>query len=293
MDEYNPYKNMTLRQELEARFDEADRQQKEQDALDYIRNNMQFQPNVTENVNAYQQPTGWNNLPNNNFSFGSSTIGQHIDNAVNQPNGYFQNSNKGSTNNTFVKSNNNLQNNNIPVWDNVKDFAQNAVNAVAPYIPTYYIGYGIGTAQNMLPQIRNNIADAYNIYKDNGLYSLGKKYAEPSVRRALQAKEDIAPLDIPDVNKHQYISCIGSTDGLIAVAETLGGGMAKEITDTKYKLTNPQKRQAYGGVSGVFADAEKDFKNDIIGSAVGYIAGKQNIPDICEFLLHYPINFKW
>ena len=47
MDEYNPYKNMTLRQELEARFDEVDRKQKEQDALDYIRNNMQ---NVTNKI---------------------------------------------------------------------------------------------------------------------------------------------------------------------------------------------------------------------------------------------------
>ncbi len=43
----NPYKNMTLRQELEARFDEVDRKQKEQDALDYIRNNMQ---NVTNKI---------------------------------------------------------------------------------------------------------------------------------------------------------------------------------------------------------------------------------------------------
>ena len=35
MNEYNPYKNMTLRQELEARFDEADRKQKEQEAIEY------------------------------------------------------------------------------------------------------------------------------------------------------------------------------------------------------------------------------------------------------------------
>ena len=87
MDEYNPYKNMTLRQELEARFAEVDRKQKEQDALDYIRNNMQFSQNNAGNINTDQQPNGWSSPTNNNSGFGGSTVGQHIDNAVNQPNG--------------------------------------------------------------------------------------------------------------------------------------------------------------------------------------------------------------
>ena len=86
MDEYNPYKNMTLRQELEARFAEVDRKQKEQDALDYIRNNMQFSPNNAGNINTGQQPNGWSSPTNNNSGFGVSTVGQHIDNAVHQPN---------------------------------------------------------------------------------------------------------------------------------------------------------------------------------------------------------------
>ena len=60
MDEYNPYKNMTLRQELEARFNEADRKQKEQDALDYIRNNMQSQSQLSGNKNTYLQPSSTN-----------------------------------------------------------------------------------------------------------------------------------------------------------------------------------------------------------------------------------------
>ena len=63
MDEYNPYKNMTLRQELEARFNEVDRKQKEKDALDYIRNNMQFQPQTSLwsgiNVPDVGTPTVW------------------------------------------------------------------------------------------------------------------------------------------------------------------------------------------------------------------------------------------
>ena len=47
------------------------------------------------------------------------------------------------------------------------------------------------------------------------------------------------------------------------------------------------------GISGVFADAGKDLKNDVIGSALGYVAGRQGIPGLCDFLLSYPINVKW
>ena len=84
MDEYNPYKNMTLQQELEARFAEVDRKQKEQDALDYIRNNMQFSPNNAGNINTDQQPNGWSSLSNSNSGFDSSTVSQYLNNATNQ-----------------------------------------------------------------------------------------------------------------------------------------------------------------------------------------------------------------
>ena len=36
-------------------------------------------------INSQSQPTGWSNLSNSNSGFGSSTVGQHIANAVNQP----------------------------------------------------------------------------------------------------------------------------------------------------------------------------------------------------------------
>ena len=184
------------------------------------------------------------------------------------------------------------QQNNMTAWNSVKDFAQKTVNHLAPYTPTYYVGYGIGAAQNILPQLKNGLSDVYNLYKNEGLYSVGKNYAEPSVQKALQAKDEVAPLDISDVNKHQYISCIGSTGGFLATAETLAGGLYKEIQDTKDKIANPQKRMSYGGILGVLGDAKKDMKNDFIGATAGYIAGRYNVPKSCNLLLSYPIKFE-
>ena len=184
------------------------------------------------------------------------------------------------------------QENNMTAWNSVKDFAQNAVNHLAPYTPTYYVGYGIGAAQNILPQLKNGLSDVYNLYKNEGLYSVGKNYAEPSVQKALQAKEEVAPLDISDVNKHQYVSCIGSTDGLLATVETLAGGLYKEMQDAKDKIADPQKRVAYGGILGVLGDGKKDLKNDFIGATAGYIAGRYNVPKSCNLLLSYPIKFE-
>ncbi len=267
MDEYNPYKNMTLRQELEARFDEVDRKQKEQDALDYIRNNMQFSPNNAGNINTDQQPTGWSDQTNINPSFG----GANADTLKNTSDYLHPYTPKPT------------------MWENVKDVA----NAALPYIPTYPLEYGMAVAQNTLPQIKDTISDAYNIYKKGGLYALGKQYAEPSVKQAIQAKDEITPLNISDINKHQYISCVGATGGPLAAIETLGGGMYKEVQDTKDKLTNSNKREAYGGVSGVLEDAWKDLKNDVFGGVTGYIAGKQGIPWLCELLRYFPINPKW
>ncbi|MBQ8464787.1 MAG: hypothetical protein IJ545_02120 [Alphaproteobacteria bacterium] len=157
---------------------------------------------------------------------------------------------------------------------------------------TSNIGSNIENRQQTASQPQNSISDAYSIYKNKGLYGLGMKYAEPSVQQAIQAKDRIAPLPISDVNKHQYISCVGSTGGPLATLETLGGGIYKEIQDTKDKLMDPQKRKAYGGALGVLGDGAKDLKNDFIGSAFGYTVGKYNLPDLCDVLLYNPINFE-
>ena len=174
-------------------------------------------------------------------------------------------------------------------YDNSQKTLQTAIDNVSPYIPTYYIGSAVANVQNKLPKIKKVLSDAYNSYKDDGLYEVGKKYAEPSVQRALEAKEAIAKLPISDVNKHQYLSCIGATDGLLASAETLGGGLYKEIQDTKDKITNPTKRQSYGGIYGVLQDAGKDLSNDVKGAWKGLWSDN---PDECEELLPKPYRNK-
>ncbi len=120
---------------------------------------------------------------------------------------------------------------------------------------------------------------------DNGVDSYGVDHSGFSTQDELQ-------FDISDVNKHQYVSCIGSTDGLLATAETLAGGLYKEMQDTKDKIADPQKRVAYGGILGVLGDAKKDLKNDFIGATAGYIAGRYNVPETCNLLLSNPIKFE-
>ena len=170
------------------------------------------------------------------------------------------------------------------ITDNIANLPKVTPIPVATAVPQQEI-------QNSV-QPQNTLSEAYNIYKNKGLYGLGMQYAEPSVQQAIQAKNIIASLPVSDVNKHQYISCIGSTGGALATAETLAGGLYKELNDTIDKLTDSQKRQSYGGSLGVLKDAAKDLKNDFIGSAVGYTAGKYNLPDLCNALLYNPINLK-
>ena len=188
----------------------------------------------------------------------------------------------------------------------MKQYNNHGITSNYPQYTTNFWGssadnnYGFGTSnienniENMQTtnQSQNSISDAYNTYKNEGLYGLGMQYAEPSVQQAIQAKDRIAPLPISDVNKHQYVSCVGSTGGPLATLETLGGGIYKEIQDTKDKLMDPQKRKAYGGALGVLGDAAKDLKNDFIGSAFGYTVGKYNLPDLCDVLLYNHINFE-
>ncbi len=191
-----------------------------------------------------------------------------------QPTGYFQDSNIGSTNY-------NLQSNNTSALDNVKDFAQNAVNAVAPYTPTYHLGYGMAVAQNTF----NKLRDLYNAYKQNGAKYAAQQHGEPSVKRAIKAAEWLTPLPISDINKHQYVSCVGSTGGLLATAETLAGGAKKEIDDYKKKMNDPQLFEQYGGQSGILYDIKNDLGNDIKGAWRGFWSDN---PDECEELLPEP-----
>ena len=172
----------------------------------------------------------------------------------------------------------NISSDGSPAWDNVKNFTQNAVNAIAPYIPTYYVGYGIGTAQNTF----NKLKDLYGAYKQNGATYAAQQYGEPSVKRAIKAAEWLTPLPISDVNKHQYVSCVGSTGGPLAMTETIVGGVKKEIDDYKKKVKDSQLFEQYGGRKGILKDNIGDFVNDVKGAWKGIFS---NNPEECEELL--------
>ena len=169
------------------------------------------------------------------------------------------------------------------VWSSVKKLAQNTVNAVAPYTPTYYVGYSVGMAQNTF----NKLKDLYGAYKQNGATVAAQQYGEPSVRQAMKAADWLSSVPISDVNKHQYVSCVGSTGGLLAMAETLAGGAKKEIDDYNKKMNNEDLLKQYGGKLGVIGDGIKDLGNDVIGAWKGLWTDNS---EECEELL--PMQYR-
>mgnify|MGYP007070231268 CR=1 FL=1 len=208
----------------------------------------------------------WGTSKDNNYGFGTSNIEKNIENIK-----YHDTSLKSSISNSespLSRDNNALKMNDVGILEQTKDFLQNTST-----------------------ELKNNISDAYNTYKNDGLYALGKQYAEPSVKRAMKAADWLTELPISDVNKHQYVSCVGSTGGPLATTETLAGGVYKEILDTKNKLSDPQKKQAYGGVLGVLADAQKDLANDFKGAWRGFKT--RNPLDCEEFLPTYLRYYKY
>ena len=210
------------------------------------------------NNNGFNGTNSGQGLVNNDYTLKTESL-------VGQPSGYFQNNNSdsgvnnqqsfvvnnytASTSTTMRQPNNGMQNSvkdNSSALGSVKDFTQNTVNAIAPYIPTYYVGYGIGIAQNTL----------------NKLGSIDR--------------------NVSDINKHQYVSCIGSSGGPLATVETIAGGVKKEIDDYNKKMNNENLLKQYGGKWGVIGDGIKDLGNDVIGAWKGLWA---NNPYECEELL--------
>ena len=115
----------------------------------------------------------------------------------------------------------------------------------------YNLGYDAG---ERLHDYINDISKNPNEY-DN-LSSLGKAQAEANRLTAMQ---------ISDVNKHRYVSCVGSFDGPFAAAATGLAGIYKEGNDLYRKWNNPR----YGTNGEIIQDSIKDLKNDVIGIAKG------------------------
>ena len=66
-----------------------------------------------------------------------------------------------------------------------------------------------------------------------------------SVGRALSESDRIKNLNISDINKHRYVSCIGAQDGIVSAGTTFAGGLLKEGNDLKNKIINAENNPHY------------------------------------------------
>ena len=135
--------------------------------------------------------------------------------------------------------------------------------------------------------IDNIFNDAQNIGYDLTTYFItGKpnKYEEnkSSVGRALSESDRIKNLNISDINKHRYVSCIGAQDGIVSAGTTFAGGLLKEGNDLKNKIINAENNPHYKNKVGIILDSLKDIGNNGIGTISGYMS---NDPDFCDYYI--------
>ncbi|MBR4106234.1 MAG: hypothetical protein IKK52_02915 [Alphaproteobacteria bacterium] len=206
---------------------------------------------ITSNYPQYTT-NFWGN-PANNYGFGNSNIAANIEN---------------------------MQNNTTPI-------------PMATAVPQQQISNN----KDIFSQFSDNLG---NIARKTGIdklteniYNLGYDAAErltypqsntqnyenkSSLAQAQAEAQRLAPVMISDVNKHQYVSCIGAFDGPISVGATAAAGLYKEGADLYKKWNNP----LYGTNWDIIQDSLKDLGNDAIGIARGWSAN--NIND-CNYLL--------
>ena len=84
------------------------------------------------------------------------------------------------------------ENNQQSMWNGVKSFAQNAVDAVAPYTPTYYMGYGVGSIHADLRDQNGYINNVRDIIGLNNVYN---------------------PMRVNDKYKHAMVNCLMAQKG--------------------------------------------------------------------------------
>lgn len=155
----------------------------------------------------------------------------------------------------------------------------------------------VQTPRGAFEQFSDNLG---NIAKKTGidkitenLYNLGYDAAErftypqsnaqnyenkSSLAQAQAEAQRLTPIKVSDINKHQYVSCVGAFDGPISAGATAAAGLYKEGADLYKKWNNPQ----YGSNWQILQDSFKDLKNDALGISRGWSAN--NIDD-CNYLL--------
>ena len=205
------HSGFSTRDELEYQFA---RQNKENQLIQNYNNQ-----GITKNY-PQQGTNFWGSSPDNNYGFGISKIHNNIENM---------------NNNQFENTVNTFGQNQTEQTDLVKQFRNYFGNAMGKYgidkmvKSLHNLGYDAG---ERVPDYINDISKNPNEY-DN-LSSVGKAQAEAN---------RLTPVSISDVNKHRYVSCVGSFDGPFAAAAT--------------------------GLAGIFEDSIKDMKNNFIGIGNG------------------------
>ncbi len=145
--------------------------------------------------------------------------------------------------------------------------------------------------KNVISEFGNNLS---NIIRKIGIDKLGKniynlgydayeRLADPqknlqnyenksSLAQAQAENQRLFHIPISDVNKHQYVSCVGAFDGPISAGATAVAGLYKEGMDLHKKWNNPK----YGSNLQIIQDSFKDLKNDFIGITKGLAANDIN-----------------
>lgn len=106
-----------------------------------------------------------------------------------------------------------------------------------------------------------------------------------SLAQAQAEAQRLTPINVSDINKHQYVSCVGAFDGPISVGATAAAGLYKEGADLYKKWNNPQ----YGSNWQILQDSFKDLKNDALGISRGWSADDINA---CNYLLPQNVRKK-
>ena len=120
------------------------------------------------------------------------------------------------------------------------------------------VKYGINKIMTSLHNLGYDAVErAYDYLNEyDNLSSVGKAQAEAY---------RLTPVQISDVDKHRYVSCIGAFDGPFTAAATGVAGILKEGKDLYKKWNNPR----YGTNIEIIQDSLKDLKNNALGIAKG------------------------
>ena len=230
------------------------------DELEYQNARQSRENRLMQNFNSqgmaenYPQYTTnfWGNNPDNNYGFGTSNISSNIANMNNTITPVPQTASEAQ-----LQSNNSMIN---EIGNNLSNIIRKTgIDKLGENI--YNLGYDAG---ERLAYSQNNIQQSYE-----NKSSLAKAQAE---------YQRLSPLPISDVNKHQYVSCVGAFDGPISAGATAVAGLYKEGKDLYRKWNNPK----YGNNLQIIQDSFKDLKNNFIGVSKGLAV---NSIDNCNSLL--------